>query len=137
MKEKSFIKALLFSVLYILMFAEILTIANANISTNKNKVVKTDSNFIYVMKYKDFNKDSTIVKYKAPIYLDAKIIKVDTTYSNRSVTLQNIKTKKNFSIEITSRSSIHLRRLYFYPNMNKIYKLKYTFYPHEGYHVIN
>ena len=90
------------------------------------------------MTYKPFNEDSVIEKYHVPIYLKAKIIKVDST--EHTVYLQNIKTKDTFSISLYNQyhNDIHHKRLYYYPNKNKIYNFKYIFYPKnkEGYYII-
>ena len=109
------------------------------INTNEDKIIREDSKYMYVMTYKPFNEDSVVEKYHAPIYLKAKIIKVDST--EYTVYLQNIKTKQVFTIcknDYKYYENIHVKRLYYYPDKNKIYNFKYIFYPKnkEGYYII-
>ena len=107
---------------------------NMQVNTNDDKIIREDAKFTYVMTYKPFNKDSTIKKYHAPIYIKAKIIKIDKRF--KTVCMENVKSKQMFNID--RDKNIHTKRLYYYPNKNKIYNFKYIFYPEskEGYYII-
>ena len=99
--------------------------------TKQDEIVKETKNLIYVKTYELGNKNSKIITYNKPKIIYAKCVDKDafteklifkTLKSNRTITTNN--THKEFNNFETKYK-------------NKVFKLKYTYYPNKGYYITN